>query len=309
MIFAESFRVLVKDRIQLNDDEAAGVSVSLAYNDSVLIFLQKDVRFIRGIELELTAAQAWLTYDGGISLGLYSNLNRIPDTFPADIECTPLFFEQIPNKIQTIYQIPLRAQHGLRGTPYLTLLKTPALPENFPLLLRLMPAVKNWNKELESVRFQLNVKPVFSDEGILNVNIQHPEFFPNGTYMLLIDEQVINKLGAEIFIKEGEHSLTLLSPDYRAEKRRFVIERGKTLNLSIPLHDLTPLIIFESPEQSRIFIDNIPIIRTDTAFAIEPGLHDIRIQVSDYAIVKTVAIEKGKTYRISIVMDMRITEE
>ncbi|MDR1149521.1 MAG: hypothetical protein LBK66_12915 [Spirochaetaceae bacterium] len=309
VIYAESFRVLVKDRIQLNDDSAAGVSVSLAYNDSVLIFLPQDVRFIRGIELELTAPQAWLAYDGGISFGLYSNLDRIPGALPTDIECTPLFFEQVPDKIQTIYQIPLRAQHGLRGTPYLTLLKTPALPENFPLLLRLMPSAKNWNKELETVRFQLNVKPVFSDEGILTVNIQPPEFFPNGTYVLLIDEQVINKLSAEIFIKEGEHSLTLLSPDYRAEKRRFVIERGKTLNLSVPLHDLTPLIIFEAPEQARIFIDNIPIIRTETPFAVEPGLHDIRIQVSDYTIVKTAAIEKGKTYRISIIMDMRITEE
>jgi hypothetical protein len=308
-LHAEAFRVFVKDRINLNSDMSAGVSISLAHNDSVLIFLQQDTRFIRGLELELTAPQAWLGYDGSVAAGLYYNLDRIPGTFPVDVDGTLLFFEPIPNKIQTIYQIPLRTQHGLRGTPYLTLFKTPVLPENFPLLFRLTPVAKAWNKELDSMRFQLTVKPIFSDEGILIVNVQRPEFLPNGNYTLFIDEQVNDNIGAEIFVKEGEHNLALLSQDYRAEKRRFVIERGKTLSLSITLHDLTPLIIFEAPEHARIFIDNTQVIRTDAPLAVEPGLHDIRIQLSDYTIMKTAAIEKGKTYRIAIIMDMRVAEE
>ncbi|MDR2659834.1 MAG: PEGA domain-containing protein [Spirochaetaceae bacterium] len=308
-LYAETFRVLVKDKIRLDSDTPSGASVSLAYNDSVLIFLQQDMRFIRGVEFELTAPQAWLAYEGGVAFGLYSNLDKIPGTFPVDIECTQLFFEPIPPKIQTVYQIPLRAHHGLRGTPYLTLFRTPVLPESFPLLFRLTPIVKSWSKELEGMRFQLNVKPIFSDEGILIVNVQRPEFLPNGSYTALIDEQAIGNLGSEIFIKEGEHNLTLLSSDYRAEKRRFVIERGKTLILSIMLHDLTPLVIFEAPENARIFIDNTPILRTDIPLAVDPGMHDIRIQVSDYTVMKTAAIEKGKTYRIAIILDMRVSEE
>jgi hypothetical protein len=309
MLYAERVRVIVKDRIEVNSDMPAGVSVSLAYNDSVLIFLQKDVRFIRGVELEFTAPQTWLPHQGSLAFGLYSNLDSAPIASPAEIEAAPILTDPIPNKIQTIYQIPLRVQHGLRGTPYLTLLKSPVPPENFPLLFRLTPIVKGWSREIEAMRFQLNVKPIFSDEGAVIVNVHRPEFLPNGSYTMLIDDQVIENPGVETLVREGEHTLTLLSSDYRTENRRFIIERGKTLNLSVTLQDLTPLVIFEAPALARIFIDNTSVMRTTAPLAVEPGIHDVRIQLSDYTIIKTVTIEKGKTYRVAFIVDMQVSEE
>jgi hypothetical protein len=309
MLYAEKVRVLVKDRIEVSGDMPAGVSVSLAYSDSVLIFLQKDVRFIRGIELEFTAPQTWLPHQGSLAFGLYSNLDSTPTASPAEIECTPVLVDPVPNKIQTIYQIPLRERHGLRDTPYLTLLKSPVPPESFPILFRLTPIVKGWSREIETMRFQLNVKPIFSDEGAVIVNVHRPEFLPNGSYTMLIDDQVVENPNEETLVKEGEHTLTLTSSDYRTENRRFVIERGKTLNLSVILHDLTPLIIFEAPALARIFIDNTPVMRTTAPLAVEPGIHDIRIQLSDYTIIKTVTIEKGKTYRVAFIVDMQVSEE
>ncbi|MDR2795236.1 MAG: hypothetical protein LBB47_00820 [Spirochaetaceae bacterium] len=308
-LYAETINVIVKDRIEVNSDMPAGVSVSLTYNDSVLIFLQQDVRFIRGVELEFTAPQTWLPYQGSLAFGLYANLNDVPVTSSAEIDGTPVLVDPVPNKIQTIYHIPLRAQHGLRGTPYLTLLRSPVPPESFPLLFRLTPIAKVWNKEIETMRFQLNVKPIFSDEGALVVNVRRPEFLPNGSYTILVDDQVIEKPYAETLIREGEHTLTLFSADYRTENRRFVIERGKTLTLSITLHDLTPLVIFEAPALARIFIDNTQVMRTNAPLAIEPGIHDIRIQLSDYTIIKTAVIEKGKVYRVAFIVDMQVSEE
>ncbi|MDR2444798.1 MAG: PEGA domain-containing protein [Spirochaetaceae bacterium] len=309
VLYAERVRVLVKDRIEVNSDIPAGVSISLAYNDSVLIFLQQDVRFIRGVELEFTAPQTWLPHQGSLAFGLYSNLDSEPVTNPAEIECTPVLVGPIPNKIQTVYQIPLHTQHGLRGTPYMTLLKAPVPPESFPLLFRLTPTAKGWSREIESMRFQLNVKPVFSDEGALSISVHRPEFPPNGSYTVLIDDQVVENSDVETLVKEGEHTLTLLSPDYRTENRRFVIERGKTLSLSVTLQDLTPLVIFEAPALARIFIDNTPVMRTNAPLAVDPGIHDVRIQLSDYTIIKTVTIEKGKTYRVAFIVDMQVSGE
>jgi hypothetical protein len=307
-LYAEKIRALVKDRIEVNSDMPAGVSVSLAYNDSVLIFLQQDVRFIRGVELEFTAPQTWLPHHGSLAFGLYSNLDSAPSTNPAEVECTPVLVDPIPDKIRTVYQVPLRAQHGLRGTPYLTLLKSPVQPESFPLLFRLTPMMKGWSREIESMRFQLNVKPIFSDEGALIVSVHRPKFLPNGSYTMLIDDQVVEESGVETLVKEGEHTLTLLSSDYRTENRRFVIERGKTLSFSVTLQDLTPLVIFEAPALAGIFIDNMPVMRTTAPLAVEPGIHDVRIQLSDYTIIKTVTIEKGKTYRVAFIVDMQVSD-
>ncbi|MDR2343294.1 MAG: hypothetical protein LBD86_02035 [Spirochaetaceae bacterium] len=309
LLYAEKIRVIVKDRIEVSNDIPSGVSVSLAYNDSVLISLHQDVRFIRGVELEFTVPQTWLPHQGSMAFGLYADLDYTPSARTSEVEGTPVLFDPIPDKIQTIYQIPLRARHGLRGTPYLTLLKSPVQPESFPLLFKLTPIMKGWSREIETMRFQLNVKPIFSDEGALSVNVHRPEFLPNGSYTMLVDDQVVENPGEETLIKEGEHTLTLLSSDYRTENRRFVIERGKTLDLSITLHDLTPLIIFEAPALARIFIDNAPVTRTDAPLAVEPGIHDIRIQLSDYTIIKTATIEKGKTYRVAFIVDMHVSED
>ncbi|MDR0662613.1 MAG: PEGA domain-containing protein [Spirochaetaceae bacterium] len=309
-LYAEKIHVFVKESIVLTSDAPLGTAVSLSHDDSELIFLQEDVRFIRGIEFELTAPQSWLSHQGSLAFGIYSNLDRIPDSnLNVELDCTQIVFEPLPDKIQMVYQIPLRAQHGLRGTPYLTLGRTPVPPEDFPILFRLTHITKGVNKELEAMRFNLNVKPIFSDEGALIINIHKPDFLPNGNYTVLIDEQVLENPGAESLVREGEHTVTLLSTDYRGENRRVVIERGKTLHLSITLHDLTPLIVFEAPAQARIFVDNAPITRTNTPLAVEPGVHDIRIQISDYTISKTVSIEKGKTYRVAFIVDMQVTEE
>jgi hypothetical protein len=309
VLYAENIRVLVKEVVTVGNAEPTGASIALSYSDSVVIMLQQDLRFISGVELELTVPPNWLPHSGSMAFALYSNLDSVPGTGTADVEATRILHEPVPNKIQMVYHIPIRSQHGLRGSPYLTLLKTPIPPEDFPLIFRLTPNMKGWSNEIENMRFQLNVKPIFSDEGALVVNVKPPEFLPNGSYITLIDEQVIENPDTEILLKEGEHTLTLISSDYRTENRRFIIERGITLRLSVNLQDLTPLIIIEAPELARVFIDDIPVVYANNPLAVEPGLHTVRIQVGDYSIVKTLVIEKGKTYRIAYIVDMQIVEE
>jgi hypothetical protein len=308
-LYAERIRVLIKDIIEVNGDEPLGVAAELSYNDSALILMGQDTRFISGVELELTVPQNWLPHSGSLAFALYSNPDAVPGIGIADVEATRILYEPVPNKIQTVYHIPLREQHGLRGTPYLTLLKTPVTPQNFPLIFKLTPNMKGWSKEIETMRFHLNVKPIFSGEGALTVSVNRPEFLPNGSFIMLIDEQVVENPDTEVLLKEGEHTLTLISSDYRNENRRFVIERGVSLQLSVNLQDLTPLIIFEVPGLASIFIDNVPVARAGAALAVEPGIRTVRIQVGDYSLVKTLVVEKGKTYRVAFIVDMNIAEE
>jgi hypothetical protein len=305
---AEDIRVNIKDSIEIREDAPDGTAVQLYYNDTALIALDANIRFLRAVELGLTAPQNWLPHYGVLAFGIYSNLDKIPEKGAVNIECKKIVIDPVPNKIQTIYQIPLRNNHGLRGTPYATLLTTPVPPADFPILFRLVPIGKGLPEEIETMRFQLHVKPVFSDEGVLKISVRRPDFLPNGVYTALIDDQVVENPANERLIREGEHYLTLLSSDYRTENRRFVIERGKTTDLAIILHDLTPLIIFEAPVQSQIFLDNAPVQRQDAPVPIEPGVHEVRFQVSDYAVIKTLTIEKGKTYRVAYTVDIDVQE-
>jgi hypothetical protein len=134
-----------------------GDTVVLSYTDSSLIQIEGDTRFFRGIQLELSAPQNYLPYRGSLAVAVYGALNNIPSIGIVDLECRRLGFSPLPAKLQTIYQIPLKPDHGLRTSPYATVLTDVVNPSSFPLLFRLMPVIKGISTVMERMAFNLNV--------------------------------------------------------------------------------------------------------------------------------------------------------
>ncbi|MDR2029145.1 MAG: hypothetical protein LBP93_06375 [Treponema sp.] len=305
---AESLRVLIAGDLAVSQDNPEGASIALSYIDSVIIHLDRELRFFKGLELELTVPQNYLPHRGSLAIALYADLDKTPEGGVADLEGRRISFEPIPNKIQTIYQIPLRAGHGLRATPYVSIPAGIIPPSSFPVLFRLMPVIKGLSEEIESMRFHLNAKPLFSDEGAVKINPRYPEQLPGRPFTVLLDDEVIDNPQDERLLKEGEHHLIILSDDYRNESRRFLIERGKILDLTINLQDPTPLVIFEAPENALIFFDGKPVANNSGAIPAEPGTHEVKFQMSDYSIIRTLSVQKGKTYRVALAVDVTISE-
>ena len=304
----ESVRALIAGihKVSLSDRE--GVTVPLSYVSSSLIQIEGDTRFFRGLQLELSSPQNYLAYRGSLAAALYGGLNRTPGTGIADLECRRLGFDPLPAKIQTIYQIPLKAGHGLKTSPYATVLTGVVEHSSFPLLFRLMPVIKGISDEMERFIFNLNVKPILSDEGALRMSFRYPENLPGRPLTVLVDDEVIENPGEERLLKEGEHHLVILSDDYRNQSSRFVVERAKTLDLTVELADTTPLLVFEYPENAKVYLNNVFLPNPKNPHPVEPGVHEVRFQVSDYTIIRTVTVQKGKTYRIALSVDVNVSE-
>ena len=307
-VHGESVRALVAGIHKVSLANPEGVTVPLSYVSSSLIQIEGDTRFFRGIQLELTAPQSYLNYRGSLAAAIYGDLDHVPEIGIADLECRRLGFDPLPAKIQTIYQVPLRADHGFRTSPYATVFTDALNASSFPLLFRLMPVIKGISDELERIAFNLNVKPILSDEGALRLNIRYPNNLPDRPITILLDDRVIENPGQERLLKEGEHNLIVLSDDYRNINRLFVVERAKTLDLSVELMDTTPLLIFEYPENARVYLDNVYISNPRNPRPVEPGFHEVRFQVSDYTITRPLTVQKGKTYRVSLSVDVNISE-
>jgi hypothetical protein len=239
---------------------------------------------------------------------IHADLNPPPSQGAVDFEGRRIAFEPLPAKLQTVYQLPLRSSHGLRSTPYVTVPAGVTLPASFPILFRLTPIVKGLSEELETMVFQLTVRPIISDEGLVRLLPRYPEQLRGKPFTVLIDDVLIENVTGEQVLREGEHHLVVLSNDYRNESRRFVVERAKTLDLTIELQDPTPLIIFEGPENARIFLDNAPVGRDHDPIPVEPGQHEARFQVGDYTITRTLMIQRGKTYRVALAVDIEVLE-
>ncbi|MDR0555074.1 MAG: PEGA domain-containing protein [Treponema sp.] len=307
-IEAEAVRVFITGNAEVSPDNPGGVAISLSYTDSALILLGKDIRFFRGLELEFTVPQAYLSHRGSLAIVLYGDLSRIPGYGTSDIDARQIILEPVPNKIRSVYQIPLRTGHGLRTSPYVTVPTGIILPASFPLVFRVMPVIKGLSEEVETMRFTLNVKPILSDEGAVKILLRYPDNFPAKPFIALIDDEVVERPQEERLLREGEHHLVIISDDYRNESRRFIVERGKVLELAVNLQDPTPLLIFESPENALIFLDNQALGSNPAPLAVEPGIHEVRFQVSDYAVIRTLTVQKGKTYRVSLAVNVLVTE-
>jgi len=304
---AESIRTLVMGEIELSAENAEGSAVKLDYNGSALIRLGRGSRYFRGIELELSAPQSWLAHRGSLAMEVYAELDRVPAPGINDLEGRRIAFDPLPNKIKIVYQIPVRASHGLRTTPYATVPVGTTLPASFPLLFKLMPIVKGLSEEIENMPFTLTARPILGDEGAVRLNFRYPSQLRDKPFTVLIDDVVVGNPAEEMLIKEGEHHLVVLSDDYRNESRRFMVERAKRLDITLELQDPTPLIIFEAPENARIFLNNNPV-RDSGPVAVEPGVYEAKFQVGDYTLTKTITALRGKTYRVSLSVGIDIEE-
>jgi hypothetical protein len=305
---AESFRASVSGTAEVSLHNSEGTSLALGINNAALITMGAETRFFRGIEIEISAPQRWLAYQGSLAMVVYADLDRRPLAGTADLEGRRVVFEPLPGKLQTVYHLPVRSGHGLRTTPYISVPASVILPASFPLLCRLMPVIKGMNEELETMAFQLTVKPVLGDEGAVKFSVRFPEQLRGRPFTVLIDDILVENLVEERLLKEGEHHLVILSDDYRNESRRFVVERAKMLDLIIELHDPTPLIIFEGPENARIFLDNTPVVRKREPVPVEPGIHEAKFQVGDYTLIKNLSVVRGKTYRVALAVDINVHE-
>jgi hypothetical protein len=305
---AESLRVLIAGNLEISQDKSAKASVPLGYNGSALISLGEDPRFFRGIELEIAAPQLWLSYRGSLAMEVYADLDKVPAPGIADLQARRIAFEPLPNKIQIAYQIPLRDSHGLRSSPYVSVLAGFVAPGSFPILFRIIPVIKGLSEELETMIFQLSVKPILSDEGAVRLNYRYPEQLPGKPFTILIDDTLIENPAGERLLKEGEHHLVVLSDDYRNESRRFMVERAKVLELTIELQDPTPLMIFEGPENALIFLNEKPVSASLGPVPVDPGLHEVTYQVGDYTITRPVTVQRGKTYRMALSVDITLSE-
>ena len=306
---SETFRTTVEGSLDVSLEGQAELSGLLSTDGSFLVNIGPDVRFIRGVELEITAPQAWLQFRGALIMTMYNALTPKTAAGISDFDGRRIAFEPLPSRLRIVYQIPIRQQHGLRTTTSITVPSAVITPDTFPILFRLTPIEKGLPASFDYLKFNVTARPILSSEGAVKLIPRYPPQHRNKPFIVLIDDNVISNISEEIVLREGEHHLVILSDDYRNESRRFLIERAKVIDLIINLQDPTPVIIFEGPQNSSIFLNNVPVSDVREPVMIEPGNHEVKFQIGDYTIIRSLTIQRGKTYRVSLEVDLTVHEE
>ena len=172
-----------------------------------------------------------------------------------------------------------------------------------------MQVNKGLPDEFENMTFNLTVRPILGDEGAVRLVPRFPPQLRNRPFTVLINDEVVNNISEQILLREGEHHLVVLSDDYRNESRRFFVEKARIIDLILELQDPTPIIVFEGPQNAHISLNNTQIVNINEPITIEPGTHEVKYQIGDYTLIRSINIQRGKNYRIAMAVDLTIQEE
>jgi hypothetical protein len=306
---AEELRALVAGVAVISPENVDGTRVAMGYDESVAVLMPKDSPFVQGFEIEIKSPPAVIAAPGGFAYELWRRLDPAPDRKRLAYRGERIIMQPLPARAGYAIQIPVRADNSLRPSPYATLIPALVEQKDFPFLFKLVPISKGLSSAAESAKFQVRVRPILSDDGILSLRLRYPEGSPERfPVTVTVDDRRIDP-ALPLLLKAGAHRLGVSSEAYRDESRSFAVEQGKTIELSVELQDTTPVLVVEAPDSAIVTLDGVRLDHVaKPSMPIEAGEHNAACRIGDYALTRRFTAYRGKTYKLVLEVDLQIQE-
>lgn len=307
---AEGVRAVVVAVLQVSADRPEGETASLGYADALAVSLASPSVFVQGIEIEIRIPKPLQSNQGVFIWTLYKLLDPVPSRDRVAYDGEQVLSQTLPARAGVVLQIPVSTRHSLRTSPYAVVLPVLLEAGDFPMLFKLSSLTKGLSTEQETAKYQVKVRPVFTDEGALRLDLVHPEDLsipvsPN----VYIDEKKLESWRDLVFLKKGAHTLQVSGEGIRDETRTFAVESGKISALEIKLQGTKPVLMFEVPANAVVLFDDQPVDHTSGGrLVVEPGEHALVCRIGDYTITRKFVTVRGKTYSIVFSVDVQIQE-
>jgi hypothetical protein len=309
----QKFRANIVNSIELSTERPDGSTSVIKPNESVAIKVAGDFRFLLGVEIELRiprAAQGLEQYMGfsahaALSAGAEAGAIR-------EVSGRELVFQPLPQRVSLVFQIPMRASHGLKSGAFATVLPTVSPQEGGSLLVSIVQLGKELPANAVKLEFSVRAKPLLSDEGAISLRIrsfdgQHPEASSIQAYL---DDTPISPTAESIVARRGTHTLRIVSDSYRDYTSTFILERAKELVLDIVLFDVAPYLELEGPAGCLYSIDGgafhpIP----EKPVKLQEGEHFLSIRIGDYELSRRIVADRGKTIKARLAVELIVAED
>jgi len=303
---AEGFRVRSMTPITVDATVPEPQTVEIGYNDAIGVVFAQNPAYIKAIEIEVKIPKSMLEYQNSMAWGLYRKVQPLPNAKKIDYQAEEISLQSLPSRLTFVLQIPLRKDHGLKTSPYATVLQSIQDPSKGPLLFRLLPIMKGLPEDIEAIGFTVRIKPILADEGAFRLGIEYPQGEQKPVTVYIDDVPVQNPKATQI-LATGTHHLSVVSDDYRNELRVFTVEQARMTELSVRMQDTAPRLYLLAPENARVYLDDVELANAKDGMVIEPGDHTVRFTIGDYEVTRPLTIEKGKDYTVSMLIDVNIT--
>jgi hypothetical protein len=311
-LFAQSIRGPVAANLAVTptrESEAA----ELGLDEIVLLRADGDFRFYDALELEILTPETATAFPGALTVivsttGTYSERAGV-----AEINGAILVSEPIVRAGRTFFYVPLREGAETNASAVARIIPR-VLAGDFPLVVTLVSAMKGLPQEIAESRITITASPVTRDIGAAAVSFRYEDgsTFPadglrSPPFSLEIDGRRTSVSG-EYLLEPGIHRFSLISEEYLDQLVTVAVEPGATTLVEIPLLPALATIAFSAPRGARVYIDGQDMGVESGDFTAVPGEHTIVVVVGDYTVTRRFSVEEGRSYSLSVTMDLVVEE-
>lgn len=337
-LFAEQFRIGKTHILKISGNSVQEQTITIGINDGISLFLSEDTTYLEGIEVKVQIPNALSQWRDAVAVSLYDGIEPKPASSQIDYKGTKIYVTTLPTKLSWIFQIPIKKANSLKDSTYTT--KSPVIPDTGKgfTFLRFQLAMKGLSEDAINSKLTITVKPLLINKGKLLISAKAPieknenkikdgENEKQETALspdIYISEKNLKEIdNFEVFIDDiqmpsntksfilspGMHNVSIHSDEYKTEVMSFFIERAKTTNADFILKSLVPTLRITAPNNAQIFLDSEEIKTLNEEITINEGEHNIRCLIGGYELLRTIDIQKGKSYTANLSIDLEITED
>jgi len=285
-------------------------SIDLSLEDLGIIRLDTLDELVQGIELQFEIPMEMRKYRDSFALLVYKAVRPVPSEQNRSYSGNRICFEVLPSRQTAYYQIPLIPSHSLVGTRDTTVLPRVSSAE-FPLLLTVLPVMKGIPSTVSKSSITVRVKKILEEKGYLSLSLssRKGEDISEMDLQLQIDGNDFPP-GKEKFILDiGVHEIILIKDQEILARQSFVIEKGQTTALALDIKERETSLFVEAPEETKLYLDGKKLTNPGkNPITLPPGEHTVVGKIGDYSVSKTFIVEKGKSYTISLFLDILLKE-
>lgn len=304
-VVAEPFRVHELVPVTLSDDQTTEQVINVGINDSIAIFLPNELVYCEGVELQMQIPDAVAQWRDSVVCSIYENISPRPAAEKIDYSGTRAFIATLPMRTSWAIQIPFKADNSIKETGFAQKIDlVPNISEHF-VFVRIQPAMKGIPDETLNARIKITVKPLLLNKGKLVLDVNAPE---NKPFTVLVDDTQMPET-FDGMIEPGQHTVSIVSENYRNETRTVRVDQAKTTSLSVTMRSIEPTLFVSAPENAEVFLDDEIFSDVGHEIAVTEGDHKIRFKTASYEVTKEIFVQNGKTYTVSLVLDINVIEE
>jgi hypothetical protein len=264
------------------------------------------VELIQGIEIEIDVPENIRAYRDSFALYVFHEMDRKPEKGQKAFSGSQVMFELVPSIPRFFLRFPLRQGVSYSSSADTISSKKTLSPEGFPLLIGVFPMMKGLPPKLLESVFTVKARPIYENKGMLNLSI-----LPEGVQpKLIVDGKEVQSTEMPLILSTGIHQVSVEAHGYKREDISFGIEKGESTELTVKLERSTSFLVIEAPDNAGVYIDGAKIsFPGQSRFEVQEGEHVVLFRLGDYRLSKKMQIIPGKTYKISLFLDILVQED